>query len=175
MSCVRPCCCSSKCVAIRAFGNPYGSILRVQTVGFQEYCSDVLPNEWMPSWDPASLRAGAMAVRMFAWYHHLHPVTVGGFTFDVDNTANFQVFRYQSGTPATDQAVQTVWPYACALPGGGIAPLDYRAGWRNTANWPLARSQKVSQWGSEYLANSGRSYLQILGFYFPGRAWLRVP
>jgi len=53
-------------VAIRAGNDPRGPILWVQTIGFQQYCTDVLPNEWIPSWDPQALEAGAMAVKMFA-------------------------------------------------------------------------------------------------------------
>ncbi|MCY0876777.1 MAG: hypothetical protein OWT28_10990 [Firmicutes bacterium] len=162
-------------VAIRAFNNPRGNILWVQTVGFQEYCADVLPNEWFPSWSADSLHAGALAVKMFAWYHHLHPVTIGGFTFDVDNTTNFETFRPLSGTPATDRAIQDIWPYAYTYADGGIAPLDYQAGWRGSANWSLFHSQRMSQWGSSYLSDNGFNYLRILGFYYTDRVLMAMP
>lgn len=162
-------------VAIRANNNPRGQILWVQTVGFQEYCSDVLPNEWIPEWNVEALRAGAMAVKMFAWYHTLHPVTIDGFTFDVDNTTNFQEYKYMSGRPETDQAIQDIWPYAYAYTDGGIGPLDYRAGVPNNPNWPFNHSQKMAQWGSQYWATAGMNNQQILAFYFTGRTLLQAP
>ena len=162
-------------VAIRAGNNPRGPILWVQTIGFQQYCTDVLPNEWIPSWDPQALEAGAMAVKMFAWYHTLHPVTVGGFTFDVDNTVNFQEFRFLSGRVETDRALTITWPYAYTDSNGTIAALDYRAGIPDNPNWPFIGSQKMAQWGSQYWAMTGASYLRILNLYFPGRTLFSIP
>ncbi|RIV28722.1 hypothetical protein D2Q93_01625 [Alicyclobacillaceae bacterium I2511] len=155
--------------------DPRGRIVWVQTVPFEEYCKDVLPNEWMPSWSSESLKAGAIAVKMFSWYHHLHPVTIGGFTFDVDNTTNFQVFRYLSGQVDTNQAVEAVRRLAFTLPNGDIMELNYRAGYRNNPNWQYRNAQKMAQWGSEYWAERGRSYLQILQFYYMDRSLLQVP
>ena len=162
-------------VAIRAGNNPRGAIQWVQTVSFQQYCRDVLPNEWYPSWNTQSLLAGAQAVKMFGWYHRLHPVTIGGFTFDVDNTTNFQQYRYMSGMPATDQAVANTWNMAYTAPNGGITPLDYRAGIPDNANWSMEHSQHMAQWGSQYWALTGWSNSQILGFYFTGRSFLSIP
>lgn len=155
--------------------DPRGRIVWVQTVPFEEYCKDVLPNEWMPSWSPESLKAGAMAVKMFAWYHHLHPITIGGLTFDVDNTTNFQSFRYLSGQVDTNQAVEAIRPLAFTLPSGDIMELNYRAGYRNNPNWQYRNAQKMSQWGSEYWAQRGRTYLQILQFYYMDRSLFQVP
>lgn len=162
-------------VAIREnnpFGepDPRGRITWVQTVPFDEYCKDVLPNEWMPSWNTESLKAGAMAVKMFAWYHHLHPVTIDGFTFDVDNTTNFQTFRYLSGQPATNVAFNAIRNQVYTMPNGTIIELNYRAGYQNNPNWQYRNAQKMAQWGSEYWALRGRSYIQILQFYYLDRA-----
>lgn len=150
--------------------DPRGRIVWVQTVPFYQYCEDVLPNEWMPSWDPESLKAGAMAIKMFAWYHHLNPVTIDGFTFDVDNTTNFQTFRYLSRQPDTNQAVNSVMKYAYVKNDGEIFELNYRAGIQNDPNWQYRNAQKMAQWGTEYWATQGRSYLQILQFYYADRA-----
>ena len=150
--------------------DPRGRIVWVQTVPFETYCKDVLPNEWMPSWSPESLKAGAMAVKMFAWYHHLHPVTIDGFTFDVDNTTNFQAFRYLSGQTETNQAVNAIRNQAFTMPDGSIIELNYRAGYRDSANWQYRNAQKMAQWGSEYWAERGRNYIQILQFYYVDRA-----
>ncbi|MCL6515438.1 SpoIID/LytB domain-containing protein [Alicyclobacillus sp.] len=161
-------------VAIRAENpsgesDPRGRILWVQTVPFDEYCEDVLPNEWVPSWHIEALKAGAMAVKMFAWYHHLHPVTIDGFTFDVDNTVNFQTFRYWSRQPETNAAVRAVHNAVYVKPNGEIIELNYRAGYRNSPNWQYRNAQKMAQWGSEYWAERGRNWVQILQFYYMDR------
>ena len=120
-------------VAIRANNNPSNPILYVQTVGFEEYCEDVLPNKWIPSW-PEALKAGAIAVKMFAWYYSLHPTTEQGFTYDVDNTTNFQTFKYLSGQYETDLAVQETWNMVYVPADGTIKQLDYRMGTPNSDN-----------------------------------------
>ncbi len=154
--------------------NPRGRHHRVQTVPFEQYCEDVLPNEWMPSWHPESLRAGAMAIKMFAWYHHLHPVSIDGFTFDVDNTVNFQTYRSWSRQTETNQAVESLRGYSYVKPNGEIIELNYRAGYREDPNWQYRNAQKMAQWGSQYWAERGRTYIQILQFYYAERALRRV-
>ena len=167
-------------VAIRqtnAFGepDPRGAILYVQSVNFDTYCREVLPNEWYPSWPAASLQAGAIAVKMFAWYHHLHPVTVGGFTFDVDNTVNFQTFREQSEQVPTDKAYYATRPLAYVPVSMDIQELNYRAGYEGNANWQYRNAQKMAQWGSDYLALQGWTPAQILNFYYTGRQFVNIP
>ncbi|WP_067619305.1 SpoIID/LytB domain-containing protein [Alicyclobacillus acidiphilus] len=154
--------------------DPRGRIVYVQSVPFIQYCEDVLPNEWMPSWRPEALKAGAMAVKMFAWYHHLHPVTVDGFTFDVDNTTNFQTFQYMSDQPTTDAAFNAIRNIAFAMPNGEIIELNYRAGIENDPNWQYRNAQKMAQWGTQYWAERGQTYTQILQFYYQGRSLLRI-
>lgn len=149
--------------------DPRGKIIYVQPIPFKDYVRDCLPNEWIPGWSPEALKAGALAVKMFAWYHHLNPITMDGFTYDVDNTTNFQVFRYYSRQPETDTAVNTIFKYAYVRPNGEIIELNYRAGVPNSPNWQYRNAQKMSQWGSEYWAAEGRNYLQILQFYYINR------
>ncbi|MBY0011722.1 SpoIID/LytB domain-containing protein [Paenibacillus typhae] len=40
----------------------------VKVIDFLEYCKHVLPNEWDEYAPDESLKAGAMAVKMYAWY-----------------------------------------------------------------------------------------------------------
>lgn len=155
-------------VAIRAYNNPVAPIEYVQTIGFQEYCRDVLPNEWIPSWNVEALRAGAIAIKMFAWYHTLHPVTEEGFTFDVDNTTNFQQFKYLSGSVATDQAVFDTWNIVYVPPTSEIKELQYRSGVPNRENSAYIGSNIMSQWGSEYWGRVARlTFPNILIMYYP--------
>ncbi|PWI58933.1 SpoIID/LytB domain-containing protein [Sulfoacidibacillus thermotolerans] len=155
--------------------DPRGRIIYVSTVNFDQYCRDVLPNEWFPNWNPAALEAGAIAVKMFAWFHHLHPVTIDGYTFDVDNTVNFQTYRAQSDQPSTDQAYYATRNLAFVKPNKEIVELNYRAGYENNPNWQYRNAGIMAQWGSEYWANQGRTPLQILEFYYIGRMLTTIP
>ncbi|EJY55235.1 hypothetical protein URH17368_1975 [Alicyclobacillus hesperidum URH17-3-68] len=154
--------------------DPRGRIIYVQAVPFVTYCEDVLPNEWFPSWRPEALKAGAMAVKMFAWYHHLHPVTIDGFTFDVDNTTNFQHFQDLSSQPTTNAAFAAIQNVAYTRPNGEIIELNYSAGYQNDPNWQYRNAQKMAQWGTEYWAERGQNYVQILQFYYQNRALMKL-
>lgn len=155
--------------------DPRGRIISVTTVNFDDYCRCVLPNEWYPAWQPASLEAGAIAVKMFAWYHQLHPVTVDGFTFDVDNTVNFQTYRAESYQDPTDAAYYATRNLAYVKPDKEIFELNYRAGYQNGPNWQYRNAQKMAQWGTQYLALQGKTPLEILEFYYTGRMLLTIP
>ena len=155
--------------------DPRGAIIYVKTINFDLYCRNVLPNEWYPTWRPTALEAGAIAVKMYAWYHHLHPVTIGGFTFDVDNTVNFQLYRDQSNQDSTDHAYYQTRQLAYVNPNLEITELPYRAGYQNSPNWQYRNAQKMAQWGSEYLAELGRSPYDILNFYYSGKLMTKIP
>jgi peptidoglycan hydrolase-like amidase len=155
--------------------NPRGRILYVTQVPFDEYVVDSLPNEWVPSWDANSLDAGAIAVKMFAWYHVLNPTTLDGWNFDLDNTTNFQTYRPGNRFASTNDAYYRSRAFAYAQPGGEIIELNYRAGYPNDPNWQYRNANMMAQWGSQYWATRGYTPLQILQWYFQGRSYLRIP
>jgi peptidoglycan hydrolase-like amidase len=155
--------------------DPRGRIIYVKTVPFDTYCRNVLPNEWMPSWKDEALEAGAMAVKMFAWYHVLHPITLDGYTFHVDNTTNFQAFRELTDQPKTNAAYWVTRNLTYVRPNGEIIELNYRAGYPNDPNWQYRNAQIMAQWGSEYWAERGRNMIRILEFYYQGRALRSLP
>ncbi|HEY8346720.1 MAG TPA: SpoIID/LytB domain-containing protein [Symbiobacteriaceae bacterium] len=155
--------------------DPRGRILYVKRVPFDEYVVNSLPNEWMPSWHQEALQAGAMAVKMFAWYKVLNPTLLDGWEFDVDNTTNFQTYlegnRYQS----TDEAHWRVRHLAYALPDGTIVELNYRAGYQGGPNWEYRNANMMSQWGTQYWAERGWNMLRILQWYYQGRELHPIP
>lgn len=156
--------------------DPGGRILYVARVDFHEYIRDSLPNEWFPSWHPNSLQAGALAVKMFAWYHVLHPTTLDGFTFDVDNTTNFQTYDPGHRSEQSEAAVDAVLPLAFVEPDGRIAEANYRAGYEGGPNPEYRNANMMSQWGSYYLADvERRDVLGIMQYYYRGRVIARVP
>src|SRR5450759_980406 len=68
----------------------------VQAVGFETYVKVVMPAEWPSSWPMESLRAGAVAVKQYAWYHAMHyrgGTGTGGCYDVVDNTVSYTHLR----------------------------------------------------------------------------------
>jgi peptidoglycan hydrolase-like amidase len=155
--------------------NPRGRILYVKTVPFDDYVQDSVPNEWVPSWDQEALQAGAMAVKMFAWYHVLHPTILDGWEFDVDNSTNFQTYREGNRFQSTNEAHWRVRNLGYALPDGTIVELNYRAGYEENPNWQYRNAQMMAQWGSQYWARQGWNMLRILQWYFEGRQLHQIP
>ena len=84
----------------------------------QTYVENVLPNEWIAGWDGDALKAGAVAVKSYAWYWVMH---YGGYVvateatscFDVTDDADFQVYRGDSVQSRTTAAIQATWPSCC--------------------------------------------------------------
>jgi len=155
--------------------NPRGRIIYVKSVPFDSYVVNSLPNEWVPSWDQEALQAGAMAVKMFAWYKILHPTRLDGWEFDLDNTTNFQTYREGNRFAETDEAHRRVRNLAYTLPDGTIVELNYRAGHERNPNWQYRNANMMAQWGTQYWADQGYNMLRILQWYFQGRALQRVP
>lgn len=155
--------------------NPRGRILYVKTVPFDEYVMSVLPGEWLPAWHDSSLKAGAVAVKMYAWYRVLNPTRLDGWEFHVDNTTNFLTYREGIRFSRTDQAYLSTRELAFTAPDGTIVDLGFRAGHQESPNWPYRNANLMAQWGSQYWAGQGRNVEEILQWYYPGRSLLRIP
>ncbi len=156
--------------------DPSGRILYVKVVPFDVYVTNSLPNEWVPSWNQEALQAGAMAVKMFAWYKVLHPMTLDGWEYDLDNTTNFQTYREGNTFAETDEAHNRVRNLAFTDPDGSIVELNYRSGYEGGPNWEYRNAQMMSQWGSQYLATEeGRNMLGILQWFYEGRQLQQIP
>jgi len=155
--------------------NPRGRIIYVKTVPFENYVYDSLPNEWVPAWEQESLQAGAMAVKMFAWYHVLHPTTLDGWEFDLDNTTNFQTYREGNRFATANEAYRRTRNLAYTQPDGTIVELNYRSGYEGGPNWEYRNANMMSQWGSQYWATQGYNMLQILQWFYQGRSLMSLP
>ena len=81
----------------------------VEVVEFNEYVKNVLPNEWYSSWPYESLRAGAMAVKMYAWQ-----LTAAGGRYDdadVFNSVCDQVYIPGVEYYRTNNAIEFTWEW----------------------------------------------------------------
>ena len=103
----------------------------VQTVDFMAYTKVVMAAEFNKTWPIETLRAGAIAVKEYAWYYTIHyrGGTKNGACYDVQDNSNDQVYQPGSRTPSASQitAVESTWNESI-LRGGAIFLTGYRPG-----------------------------------------------
>ncbi|PRY14561.1 peptidase inhibitor family I36 protein [Kineococcus rhizosphaerae] len=139
---------------------------RVDRVPFQTYVKNVLPNEWIASWPNASLDAGAVAVKNYAWHKALHSTsrTPAGQCFDVRDTTADQRYVPSSARASTSAAVERTWNTRL-LRSGRILLAHYCKSPTACSGW--VQGDWMSQEGSRDQAAAGRSSATIL------RSWYR--
>jgi hypothetical protein len=143
----------------------------VEVVPFKEYVKHSLPTEWVPSWPAEALKAGAMAVKSYAWYW----VSRGGkqvaLGADVKDNTDDQVYDPNVSYASTDAAVDATFNYALTM-NGSLFQTQYCAGSYDpdpTGDCPWG-GPYMTQWGSSYYSDQGKSWAWILQFYYPGSA-----
>jgi hypothetical protein len=153
-------------IRVRVSGSPYTcSTTRPYTVkvlNFKQYVKNVLPNEWGALWPAESLRAGAAAVRMYAWYM----IALGGKWSDADvwDSTCDQVYNPNFEFASTNAAVDTIWDLVFSKK-GTLFPAYYRAHYDQCETAGLA-GNCMGQWDSKDLADSGMTWDQILFSFY---------
>ncbi|MFX3617814.1 MAG: SpoIID/LytB domain-containing protein [Sporolactobacillus sp.] len=139
----------------------------VENHKFDTYLRDVLPNEWVASWDSDSLKAGAVSVRSFGWYYRNYPKydSIGA---DVDDTTACQIFKDGSHMSSTDSAISATQGEAIIY-GSKEIPGYFKAGSYGTGRDSSSYNfyNNAYQNGEHYYANQGRSYRWMLSYYYP--------
>jgi Stage II sporulation protein len=154
---------------IRVFRHVSGA---VDTVDFATYVKNVLSREWISSWTTESLRAGALAVKSYAWYQVLHwrgGTNEAGDCFDLRDDTYDQVYDPSQTTwPTAAAAVDATWGTR-VLKNGAIFPTYYNAGAIGEACGANANGWKAYQWGTQACGLAGKTAAQImLVYYYPG-------
>ncbi|MBR7744465.1 peptidase inhibitor family I36 protein, partial [Phycicoccus sp. BSK3Z-2] len=140
---------------------------RVDRVPFKSYVKNVLPNEWITSWPQESLRAGAVAVKSYAWYWALNSTrdTPWGQCYDVRDDTGDQVYRPGTATTSTNAAVDATWGTRMTRD-GRVLRAHYCA--TRTACSAWTDGNWMSQYGSRDKANAGLGHRRILRDYYSG-------
>lgn len=151
---------------IRVFRTATG---QVEVIPFREYVKHVLPAEWIPTWGAHALRAGAMAVKSYAWYWISRGGKHPSLGADMRDDVNDQVYDPNLSYASTDAAVDATFDYMLSR-NGALFQTQYCAGsYSGEANgacpWP---APYMTQWGSAYHADQGRTWGWILQYYYPG-------
>jgi len=149
--------------------DPSGVIVGVDTVDFRTYCVRVLSHEWAPpsAFSDQALRAGALAVKSYAWYWATRPTKLPDVLAagaDVDDSTNYQVYMDWDYGPRYQAAVDGTWGVALTVDGAVFQSSYYAGAFSGAAT----DGRHMTQWGSEYWARQGGTYASILAFYYPG-------
>ena len=135
---------------------------QVEVVDFKDYVKNVLPNEWISSWDMDALKAGAMAAKTYAWYWTIHQ-KYPGQDYDVKDTIGDQVYIPGTANSRTNQAVEETWNWLMTK-NGEIFQAQYDSGTSGSPD-PL-HAGRMSQWGTQYWAEQGKDWQWIVHNYY---------
>lgn len=95
----------------------------VSVYGFEDYVGRGLDDEWIASWQAASLAAGAIAYRSYGAYYVAHPVNG---QYDICSSTSCQVFRSGSAS-STLAAASATRDVVLTRDGQSIAFSEYSA------------------------------------------------
>jgi hypothetical protein len=143
----------------------------VQPVDFETYVKAVMPAEWPSVWPMEVLRAGAVAIKQYAWYYAIHyrGGTGTGGCYDVKDNTIDQIYSPETRAPAASHilAVEDTWPES-VLKNGSFILTGYRSG-GDVACGSDADGYHLWQYSAHYCALAGQTGEQILQQYFnPG-------
>ena len=160
-------------IRVRVTGNPYCNTslpYTVETLDFKEYVKHVLPNEWVPSWPRESLRAGAMAAKMYAW----SIIAAGGRWSDADvyDSTCDQVYNPAVEYASTNNAVDFTWNWRL-MRDDFLVRTYYRAYYSQCLDVGLG-GNCMGQYDSRDMAINASSWDEILLYFYGGTSLSEV-
>ena len=148
---------------------------KVQTVDFRKYVAEVMASgEWPTRLKPATLEAGAIATKQYAWYYtlrgnHRDGYRRNGTCYDVRDDTMDQLYRPERAWPSDKQqkAINATWGLTLRK-GGRFFLTGYRAG--ATAKCGAdANGWKLYAKSVEACARKGWSRSRIQNHYYAPR------
>lgn len=150
------------------------------TVLFETYyLQRVLPNEWVCSWNAASVKAGAVAVRTYGWWRVEHPRSS---EYDIYGDSNDQVYKPDSANSTCNNRIEATAGTRVEKNGARVFAA-YRAETGNptkdgdrTYLVPVSDPHTTQsttgpgmcQNGSKWYGDNGHGYSSILTHYYTG-------
>jgi len=146
-------------ILVRVYGEPHDYCdpnrtgYELQEIDFKYYVKHVLPNEWIHFWPDESLRAGAMAVKMYGWFWVDYPGT-----WDVRDDVCDQVYEPAVEYESTNDAVDFTWNWRMTRSGGLILPhYTSDSDLCDSMGW----SDCIGQWDTYYHAIGNWGYAKL--------------
>lgn len=147
---------------------------KVETVPFRKYVARVMASgEWPSRLKMATLEAGALATKQYAWYYamkgnHRSGYALGSSCYDVRDDTRDQLYKhYVSPTDRQWKAVDKTWGLTLRK-NGRFFLTGYRAGVSRTCGAD-ANGWKLYAASVEACARQGWSYTRILKKYLSPR------
>ena len=145
--------------------------LAINQVPLERYVASVVGSEMPSQWGKEALRAQAVAVRSYAWVHLVRPAHQ---QFHLGDTERWQVYRgHESSTKETVQAAQSTAGQVLSFQGALVESL-YAATHEITKQAHAHLGASMSQAGAQQLAQQGKTYTEILDWYYNGAELARI-
>ena len=140
---------------------------RVIEVPFKDYVKGVLANEWGANWtEVESFRAGAIAVKMYAWDAVRTGGKWGGYDYGIVYDCNWDmVYNPDITREITNKAVDYTWDTFITDVNNEPMRVHFLAWHSACINWLGADANCVGQWNSKKDAENGMTYEEILFKY----------
>lgn len=139
----------------------------VETVAFEEYVRQVLPREFPPTWPPEALRAGAVAVKSYAWYYLDHPISPD---CHIGDSTRYQKYApedpYNRPNGASDAAVRDTFRYRFEDASGENLYAQYCSGGCHTHRRYAGEGNYLDQDEALALAQQGWAWADILMYAY---------
>lgn len=140
-----------------------GQITAINQLNLEQYVVSVVGAEVYPSWPQDTLKAQAIAARSYALAQMFQPASR---FFDLGNTERWQVYRGVKDEWNTSQAAVQATRGIVLTQSGRVMVSMYAA--TDDIVRDVFGGRGMSQTGAYELGKQGYSYLQILGYYYPG-------
>ncbi len=141
----------------------------INYVDLEEYLYSVVGAEMYSHWPPSALQAQAVAARSYAVTKRIQPVDK---YYDLGTTERHQVYKgVRSEQPTTRAAVNATRGQVLTYK-GGVVLTQYAANDNIVRN--VFGGRGMSQQRAYELAKQQYSYLQILGYFYPGTRLGRI-
>jgi len=144
-----------------------GMEFTVVEIPFKDYVKGVLANEWGHDWDEESIKAGAVAVKMYAWNAVLNGGKWGGYEYGVVYDCDWDmVYNPYITRDSTDKAVDATWDYILVEDNTPKKKVHFLAWYGACINWVGDSGDCIGQWNSKEDAEEGMKFDEILEKYF---------
>jgi Carboxypeptidase regulatory-like domain/Laminin G domain/Stage II sporulation protein len=162
-------------IRVRVTGYPYcdtGRAYTVQTIDFKDYAKHVLPNEWSAGWVGESLRAGAMAVKQYAWAL----IAAGGKWSDADvyDSTCDQVYNPAVEYASTNAAVDFTWNWRMTWTSDKTLVQAFYRTYASQCDSAGLGGRCMGQVESNTMATNRYTWDEILSFFYSANSGITL-
>jgi len=141
----------------------------IETVALKDYVKVVLPREFPSTWPGEAIKAGAVAVKSYAWYYVEHPYRPG--TCHISDTTKHQKYDpgdpYNQPTATSNAAVDLTWHWRLEENGRPAYAQYCNCSW-------FPQGRHIQQTEARNLAGQGWDHVRILAHSYRNLSGFRL-